>query len=135
VGKPSRPLSPRHLAAAKEFDRQYEEALRVFAQEFLRAAGSPQRARRLLSKAIEVAEDRRKRPRGRPQGLNFFALQLAAEIQRQNPRFKRRKALLAAGVLKGELRRYEDKLRGRTLAEYVESCPIKVEFTSEQLRG
>jgi hypothetical protein len=132
VGQHPRPLSPRHLAAAKEFDRQYEEWLRVLAQEFLRAAGSSHKARTLLAGAIEAAEARRKRPRGKPQKSDNDVLQLAAAIQRQEPHYDRRKALLAAMAIKHvpkeELRRLEDKLRGRTLAQYVESCPIKIEF-------
>jgi hypothetical protein len=124
-----RPLTPRQLPAAKEYDRQYEQWLQSLAQEFLWATTGPSHARRLLSKAIEADEGMRKRLRGRPHKVNLFRFQLAAEIQRRNPCFNRRKALLAAGVPKGELRNYEDKLRRRTLAQYVdENCPIKVEF-------
>jgi hypothetical protein len=136
VGQYPRPLSPRHLAAAKEIDRQQEELLRVTAQEFLRAAGSPHKARRLLADAIRAAETLRKKSKGQPPSPDGFVLQAAAEIKRQNPRFSRRKALLAAMALQPilyptpeeELRRLEDKLRGRTLAQYVESCPVRIEF-------
>jgi hypothetical protein len=126
--RPKRPLTPRQLAAAKEYDRQYEQWLQSCAQEFLWSTTGPRHARRLLAQAIKADEGMRKGWRGRPHKVNLFVLQLAAEIQRRNPSFNRRKALLAAGVPKGRLRPYEDKLRGRTLAQYVESIPVKAGF-------
>jgi hypothetical protein len=106
---------------ARDYKLSRQEFLRRLADQFLRNAGGPADARKLLSDAIKRYEDAKpKRSRGAQPKPEADVYALAAAIQRQEG-WKKRRSLLAAMKLKGipeeELRRIEDRIRGKRLAD------------------
>jgi len=106
-----------------------EEWLLVLAAELWRQAGGLRKARAALKKVDDFFKEVKKKSRG-PRKPDAFVLQLAAEIQRQNPRrYSKRRALLTAmeliGIPAEELRRFEDNTRGGTLEQATKDHPVK----------
>jgi len=130
-------LHPNARAQWEAVERALRAQREEWVREFIRFAGGPREARKLLTKVSTQDERLRRRPRGRQLGrrvegqtvpdLDVYAL--AAAIHKQEGWGKRR-ALLAAMRLKGipedDLRRLEDRIRGKTLAQAAAEYPVTI---------
>jgi hypothetical protein len=122
------PQARRYWAAHRDrIEREAHDQCKYLAAELLRVAGA-NGARKFLDDTIKADEEIRKAPCNRPQEPDAFTLIVAADIQQRTSCKKRtalRQAMAALGVPEEKLRRLEDKLRGKTLQQFVEALPFK----------
>jgi hypothetical protein len=125
--RPARIISPEsrkywtaHSDRIKREAREWSECL---ARELLRATHSAVEAHKLLDAVAETTREPH-----RPQEADSFTVVVAEEIQQRTSCDKRaalRQAMAVLGVPAKTLRRLEDKLRGKTLQQFVEALPFK----------
>ena len=125
LSKPHIPEATR--AREREHQRRHAEGVKRLARALLFYAGSAKAAREALAEAIEDYDAvHNPRRRGRPPAGNLAVL-LAAFTVQQREGCGKRAALKEALRFFGQeptaksVRRYEDMLRGRTLADFVVS--------------